>query len=126
MRNGYDVLHRLVHRVPQFLEIRDDLFTDLQHVHAGIFLIDEIRCLDQLGLRIVPVEMQDTVLHFAVIDHQDHQHPVVGQGQEFDLPQRGLLTAGHRDDTGKTRYLREHPGNGTDQRFGIVDVLPQI
>ena len=43
--------------------------------------------------------MNDAVLHFALIDHQDHQHPVTGQRQKLHLAQLIRLLTRHRHQT---------------------------
>ena len=59
-------LHGIEQRLPHLAEIA-----------AREALIDHIRGLLQLDLRIRPAGVNDAVLHVALVDDQDHQHAIV-------------------------------------------------
>ena len=71
-------------------------------------LVDEILGLLQLRSRVIPIGMQDAVLHLGVINDEDNENTTLGERQEFDLAQGHLRCARHRNHTGHVRKLRQH------------------
>ena len=77
---------------------------------AGIVFINEVRSLRQFRLTLYSrSDMQYAVLHFAVVDHENGENSIVGQRQEFDLSQRGMLAAFGTDTTpARLGHIRQH------------------
>ena len=70
--------------------------------------------------------MQDTILDLSIVDHDDHQHAILGQGQEFDLPQQHLRGSRHRDDASHARELRQHAGHRADKRGRVLEFAAEL
>ena len=48
-------------------------------------LVEEVRGAPQLVGGVIALELDDAVLHLAVVEHQDHEHAVLGERHELDL-----------------------------------------
>ena len=79
---------------------------------AGVVLVEEVRRLDQLRLRVRAVGVQDAVLHVAFGRHDDQQHAPVGQAQELEVAERRLAPLRRHHDAGEMRELRQERRGG--------------
>ena len=93
-----------------------DAGTGLRHLPDNVFLdrgkvVTRVALVNQLSRRLEllfvhgTLHLNDAVLHFALIDDQDHQHPVTRQRQKFDLSELTRRGLGHRHDAGLIRDL---------------------
>ena len=74
--------------------------------------------------------MNDAVLHFTLVEHQDHQHAKTRQWQELDVPEGSLIGTGYRDQTGlmgdprqQVRGCRDQLGGGLVRVELVTDIL---
>ena len=83
-----------------------------------IMFVNEVGGLVQLGLAIALLGMNDPVLHFALVEHQNNQHPIARQGQKLHLPQLDHLKSWQRDHTRHASDLRQHARGRINQVRG--------
>src|SRR6516162_9770385 len=103
LRDGNRIQHDLVHVGARLGELAQQLLADLAHRAATNLLIEIIRGTLELIGRVVTLELDDAVLHLAVVEDQHDQHAVLGESDEFDLRQRGLPRARQGDDARELR-----------------------
>ena len=94
------LLSHLDHGLHQVVEVRAGLAqfiqqaaTDLLDVMTGKVGVKVIGGLLQLTGAVGTLGLDTAVLHFLGIEHQDHQHAIVGQRQEFDMAQGRAVPA---------------------------------
>ena len=87
MRNADDIEHRLVHRIARLFKVFDEARVDVRQLDTGIIFVNVVGRTLEFVCGIVALGMQNAVLHFAIIDDQDGEHPVIREWQELDLPQ---------------------------------------
>ena len=98
--------HRLVHGAACLLEVGDYAISNPGEICTRVVTIQKIRGLLQLLGLVVPIRMQHPVLHFLIVSNEYCQHTIVGQAQEFDLPQNDLLHARDRHDASQAGDVR--------------------
>jgi hypothetical protein len=82
-------------------------------------LIEEVAGLDQLLLQIIARHEQNAVLHITIWSDDNQQHPLVGQTDEFNLPE-GLRFFRRQHHTGKLRQIRQQGSGRTDRAVRLV------
>ncbi len=112
------------------LHFAQDVGAHLRQSLAAAALGEEIRGTPQLIRRVITLELNDAVLHFAVVEHQDHQRTIVGEPDELDLRDGRLLRARKGHDTGEARHVRQQLRRRRDQCLGVVtrgvELAPQF
>ncbi len=106
LRHGDGIQHDLVHVRVGFGQLAQDLLAHLAQCAAAELLVEEVRGAPQLIGRVVALELDDAVLHFAVVEYEHRQHAILGQDDELDVRDGGLLGARHCHDAGEPRHLR--------------------
>ncbi len=61
------------------------------------------------------LELDDAVLHFAVVEHQHHEHALFRQADEFDLRNGRFLVHRQRHDACELRHRRQQLRHRSDQ-----------
>ena len=136
---GIVLIQRLAGQIQGRLQIAVDTAARILHFSqdlvlypaqrlAGKALVDQSRCLPQLRLGEGPLGVDDAILHLALIDHQDDQHPVPGQGQKLYLAQLVGVRPRHGHQPGLSGDGRQQGGSGLHQfrrRFVGVELLPK-
>ena len=88
VRHRHRRLHQGIHLLTVGVHGVQQTIADTVQVTARIGVIDVIGRLAQLHLIVIPVGMNNAVLHLGAVNHQHHQHPLARQRQELHLPQR--------------------------------------
>ena len=104
---------------------------DLVEGEPGVVLVQEVRRHRQLGGGERLVGEEDAVLHVALGRHDDQQHPLLGERQELDVPERRAAAARRHHDAGETRELGEELRRLADRALRVVRVevafeLPEL
>ena len=76
---------------------------------------DEIGSLVEFHVGVFPTGMNHPVFHLPIVEHQDDQHPVAGQGQKLHLSQGHVIAPRQRDHTGHLREMRQKTGRRIHQ-----------
>ena len=114
------VLHQRVHAFARFVHLAQDFLAHLRERLAAATLGQEIGRASQLVGRVIALELDDAVLHFAVVEYQHDERAVVRKPDELDLRDRRLLRPRQRNHAGQTRHVRQQLRRRGDQRLGII------
>ena len=109
-----------VHVLARLVHLAQDVLAHLRQRLAAATLGEEIGGAAQFIRRVITLELDDAVLHFAIVEHQHDQRAIVGKPDELDLRDRRLLRARQRDHAGQARDVRQQLRRGGDQRLGVV------
>jgi hypothetical protein len=101
-------------------ELPQDLLARLAQRPSSELLVEVVRGALELIGREAALELDDAVLHLAVVEDEHYQHPVLGQRHEFDLGDRGRAGARQGDDAGEPGRAREQLRDGRNQVGGAV------
>jgi hypothetical protein len=101
-------------------ELAQDLLAHLAQRAPAELLVQKVRGTLELIGRVMALELDDTVLHFAVVEHQYHQHPVLRQRDELHLGDGSLPGARQRHDAGELGRTRQQLRHRGDQVRGVV------
>ena len=120
LRHRDGVEHLLVEPRVRFLQLAQHLLVHLGERAAAAVLVEEIGGAPQLLGAVVALELDDAVLHLAVVHHQHDQHPVLGQADELDLRQRRRLRQRQRDQARELREVGQELRGRGDQRLRLA------
>jgi len=112
LSDGDGIQHDLIHVSARLGELAQQLLAHLAQRAAAELLVEVIRGTLELVRRIMALELDDAVLHLAVVEHQHDEHPVLREPDEFHLRHRRLAGTRQGDDT------RELRGGGKQLRHG--------
>ena len=68
--------HQHIHLRPVRVHGVQQAIADAVQIAAAIGVIDIVGGLAQFCFVVVPIGMNDAVLHLGAVDHQHHQHPL--------------------------------------------------
>ena len=94
-------------------------------VLAGEVLVDVVRRLGELAVRVLAVGMQDPVLHIALGRDDDQQHALVGEPQELDLLEARAAARRHHH-PGELRQVRQQVRGLRQHALRLVGVEPAV
>src|SRR5256886_14575961 len=75
--HGDRLQHDLVHVCVCLGELAQDLLAHLAQRAPAELLVQKVRGTLELVGRVMALELDDAVLHLAVVSHQYHQHPAL-------------------------------------------------
>ena len=113
------IQHHRVHALPGFPKLPDQAIANDVQFAAAELPGKVISRPSELIFSEIAVNVQDLVLNVAIIENQDGQNPLVGERQEFDLPERGLRGPGNRHHTREPGHGRQQVGCRQNQRLRV-------
>ena len=116
-------LHQVIKVRAGLAQFIQQVATDLLDVVAGKVGVEVIGSLLQLAGAVGTLGLDNAVLHFLGIKHQNHQHAIIGQRQEFDMAQSRTVPARQHHHTRQTGNARQQIGYGMGQ-FGAAGGRP--
>ena len=81
------IQHHLVDRGVGLLELPQQFRVHLAQGSTAAMVVEKISRTPQFFRAIAALKLDNAVLHFAVVEHQDHEHPVFGERHELYLRQ---------------------------------------
>ena len=119
LRHGYRIQHQPIQAFLRLLQLTEELLTQFGQSQAAAGGVENGRSATQLVGAVAARQLDDAVLHFAIVIDQHHQQPTARERQEFELSERLRLGQRNRHHAGQT-------GDAGQQLTGIGHQRPRV